>query len=328
VILCGDLGGTKSDLALFPLAPPFEPVARRTFASREFETAGDVLEAFLGRHAARVSAVCLGVPGPVIGRRSEATNLPWRIDAAALGKRLGGGPVFLLNDLEAYAWGLPLLGSRCFASLQDGAAGAVGNAAVIAAGTGLGEAGLYWDGRSHRPFASEGGHADFAPRSPRDVKLLQYLRARYRDHVSYERIVSGPGLVSVLEFLRDVEGYEVSADLGRAIDAGDPAEAISTAALAGGPPIAVEALDIFARVYGAEAGNLALKLKATGGVYVGGGIAPKILSKLRDGTFVTAFTDKGRFRPLLAAMPVWVVLETRSALYGTARYALEQLRLM
>jgi glucokinase len=330
MILCGDLGGTKSDLALFPLVPPFEPVATTTFASRDFATAGDILDAFLARRASGVRAVCLGVPGPVLGGRSDATNLPWRIDAAALGQRFGG-PVFLLNDLEAYGWGLPLLDHRHFAPIQngaDGAARAVGNAAIIAAGTGLGEAGLYWDGRAHRPFASEGGHTDFAPRSPRDVELLRYLLARYPGHVSYARIVSGPGLVSVFEFLRDVEGYEVTADLASAMQEGDAAGAISRAALAGGPPIAVEALDIFVRFYGAEAGNLALKMKATGGVYLGGGIAPKILPKLLDGTFAMAFADKGRFRKFLAAIPVYVVLETQAALYGTARFALEQLRLV
>lgn len=328
MILCGDLGGTKSDLGLFPLAPPLAPVATKTFPSRDYASAGDVLEAFLAEHAGQLRAISLGVPGPVSNGRAEATNLPWHIDAADLGKRFGGSSVFLLNDLEAYAWGLPALGPKSFAVLQEGTAGAVGNAAVIAAGTGLGEAGMYWDGRAHRPFPSEGGHADFAPRCPRDVELLQYLQSRHPDHVSYERIVSGPGLVNVFDFLRDVEGYEVPGELAASIKAGDPAAAISRAALAGAPPIAVEALDIFARVYGAEAGNLALKMKASGGMYLGGGISPKILPKLTDGTFTKAFVDKGRFRPFLAGIRVCVVLEPRSALYGAARYALEQLRLV
>ena len=326
MILCGDVGGTKSDLALFPLEPPFEPAARKTLRSRDYRSVGDVLAAFLAGHGAGLDAICLGVPGPVSEGRAVATNLPWQIDGANLRTRFGGHPVFLLNDLEAYAWGLPLLGVKSFAVLQDGTAGATGNAAVIAAGTGLGEAGMYWDGRTLRPFPSEGGHADFAPRSARDIELLRYLQSRYPDHVSYERIVSGPGLVNVFEFLRDVERREVPAELAARLAEGDPAEAVSRAALAGTAAIAVEALDIFARVYGAEAGNLALKMKASGGIYLGGGIAPKILPKLQDGTFVKAFVDKGRFRPFLAGIRVCVVLEPGAALYGAARYALEQLQ--
>jgi glucokinase len=327
VILCGDLGGTKSDLALFPLAPPFEPAATDSFSSREFPTACDVLDAFLARHPAEVRAACLGVPGPVLAGRAQGTNLPWVIDAAVLRERLGGAPVILLNDLEAYAWGVLVLGEGSFAVVQEGAAGAVGNAGVIAAGTGLGEAGMFWDGRAHRPFASEGGHADFGPRTPGDVRLLHYLLPRYDGHVSWERVVSGPGLVNLFEFLRDVEGHPVPADLAAAIASGDDAEVISAAALAGTAPIAVEALRLFVRFYGAEAGNLALKLKATGGIYLGGGIAPKILPALTDGVFAGAFVDKGRFRSLLAGIPVRVVLEPRAALWGTARYALEELKL-
>jgi glucokinase len=321
VILCGDLGGTKSDLALFPLVPPFEPVATAKFRSGDFGTACDVVDAFLARHPADVTIACLGVPGPVIGGRAEATNLPWVIDAAVLRERLGGCPVVLLNDLEAFAWGLPALGEGCFTVVQAGAANATGNAAVIAAGTGLGQAGMYWDGQRHRPFASEGGHSEFGPRSEREMNLLRYLLARYGGHVSWERVVSGPGLLNLFGFLRDVEGDPVPAELAGC----DDAEAISSAALAGGPSIAVEALALFVHFYGAEAGNLALKLKATGGVYLGGGIAPRIVPKLVDGTFAASFADKGRFRSLLETIPIRVVLEPRAALWGAARCALETL---
>jgi glucokinase len=208
--------------------------------------------------------------------------------------------------------------------LNPGRAVAHANAAVIAAGSGLGEAGLVWDGTRHRPFASEGGHTDFAPRSDRELGLLHHLARRY-GHVSYERIVSGPGLVEIVGYLRDVERLAVPAALADALGTDDAAAAISAAALAGGTPIATVALDLFVDVYGAEAGNLALKLKALAGVYVGGGIAPKILPKLRDGTFRAAFVDKGRFGALLADVPVRVVLEQRTGLFGAAAYAATRL---
>jgi glucokinase len=230
-----------------------------------------------------------------------------------------------LNDLEAFGWGLPVLPPESFAVLQDGAQDAQGNGALIAAGTGLGEAGLFWDGSRHRPFASEGGHEDFGPRTAREIRLLEFLAKRW-GHVSWERVASGHGLLNLFEFLRDGEGMPVPPALAEALERGtttqDPA-LISAAALAERAPIAVEALDLFARLLGAEAGNLALKLKATGGVYLGGGIAPKILSKLRDGTFMAAFVDKGRFADMLRAIPVRVVLDTDTALYGAARYAAE-----
>ncbi len=257
----------------------------------------------------------------MIGDAAKATNLPWTIRREDIARCLGGVPVSLLNDLEAFGWGLALLPPDRFAVLQDGARDAHGNAALIAAGTGLGEAGMFWDGTRHVPFASEGGHADLAPRTAREVKLLEFLAQRY-GHVSWERAVSGPGLVNIFEFLRAVEGMAVPTALAEAETEHDPA-VVSTAALVERAPIAVEALDMFTRLFGAEAGNLALKLKATGGVYLAGGIAPKILPKLQDGTFVAAFVDKGRFRELLQGIPVRVVLDESTALYGAARYAAE-----
>jgi glucokinase len=319
MILAGDVGGTKSDLALFDPGRPLDPVGRRVLASRDFPSLADVLAAFLGEHPATLDAVCLGVPGPVLGDTVKATNLPWTIHVPALRDRLDGAPVFLLNDLEAFAWGLATLPEDRFAVLQPGAAGASGNAAVIAAGTGLGEAGLVWDGRRHLPFAAEGGHADFAPRTEEEIALLRHLRARF-EHVSCERVVSGPGLVNIVHFLHEAEGLQVPPAL-----VGDDPAAVTTAAFSGSAPIASRALDLFVSAYGAEAGNLALKLKATGGVYVGGGIAPKILPKLQDGTFRAAFVAKGRFAEMLAAIPVRVVLELRTALFGALRYASERL---
>ena len=254
----------------------------------------------------------------------ETTNLPWLIDANALSAGLGGAPVFLLNDLEALAYGIPALREDACVVLNPGLADPAGTIAIVAAGTGLGEGGLLWDGRRHVAIPSEGGHADFAPRNAREIELLRHLLRRW-EHVSYERIVSGPGIVNVFEFLRDVEGHDVPAGLAAALADADPAAAITEAALAGGPPIATATLDLFVDVYGAEAGNLALKVKSTGGLYVGGGIAPKILPKLRDGRFRDAFLAKGRFLELLSEITVRVILDENTALYGAALYAAARL---
>jgi glucokinase len=324
VILVGDIGGTKATLALAHPGRPLAVESRVKVASRDYRTAEDLIADYTDAHGGQIQAACLGVPGPVVGDAVKTTNLPWTIRRDEIGKRLGGVPVTLLNDLEASGWGLAVLPADRFAVLQEGAPQAQGNAALIAAGTGLGEAGLIWDGTRHVPFASEGGHADLAPGTPREVRLLEFL-ARRHGHVSWERAVSGPGLVNVFEYLRDAEGMPVPPALADALAreaVHDPA-IISTAALAERVPIAVEALETFTRLFGAEAGNLALKLKATGGVYLAGGIAPKILPKLRDGTFVAAFVDKGRFADLLRAIPVRVVLDEATALYGAARYAAE-----
>jgi glucokinase len=324
MILCADVGGTKTTLALFRPDRPTEPVRLATRPSAAVAHLGDVLAAFLAADAPALRAACFGVAGPVVGARVETTNLPWVIDGDALARTLGV-PVFLLNDLEALAHAIPVLRDASVVDLSPGAGAPTGTIAVIAAGTGLGEAGLLPHDGGWLAIASEGGHADFAPRSPREIALLQYLLGRW-EHVSVERVVSGPGIVHVLEFLRDGEGAAVPPSLAAAIAAGDPAAAITTAALAGDAAIAVEALAMFVALYGAEAGNLALTLKATGGAWVGGGIAPKILPKLRDGTFREAFLAKGRFRELLERIPVRVIVDEHAPLYGAARYTTEHLR--
>lgn len=241
----------------------------------------------------------------------QVTNLAWSVDAASLASALRLPRVQLLNDLEANAWGLPLLGPDDFHVLNQGANEATGNAAVCSAGTGLGEAGMYWDGEHHHPFACEGGHTDFAPLSGEQERLRDHLAAEF-GHVSYERVCSGPGLVNIYEFL----GGSTSLD----------APEISQRALAGTDETAVAALDMFVDIYGSEAGNLALKLMATGGVYLGGGIPPRILSKLEDGAFMRCFTAKGRFADLLAGIPVRVILNDRTALMGAALAAEATLR--
>ena len=331
MILAGDIGGTKTRLALYragaaagasAAAPVAVPRTERTFPSRDHDSLEAIVTLFRRAHPEPIDAASFGVAGPVRDGRSETTNLPWVIETPALATLLGlqAARVGLLNDLEASAWGLAALGPEDVLTLAPGSPGARGNSAMIAAGTGLGEAGLFWDGRRHRPFATEGGHAEFAPRTTLQDALAQWLRARH-GRVSWERVVSGPGLVNIHAFLRDTRRTPASAWLEEAMRAGDPAAAISEAALSGRDPLASEALDLFVALYGAEAGDLALKMMATGGVYIGGGIAPRIKDRLAAGGFIAAFEAKGRMRALMESMPVHVVLNDRAALLGAARHA-------
>jgi glucokinase len=321
MILAGDVGGTKTTLALLvEVDQRLEAVEKERFASQEYESLDSIVGTFMTYRQREVELACFGIAGPVRDGRSRTTNLPWVVDARALADKLGVPAVELINDLEANAYGIGVLGPEDFAVLHEGNRDAEGNAAIIAAGTGLGEAGLYWDGRHHHPFACEGGHTDFAPRSETEVKLLRLLLKRF-DRVSYERILSGPGLFAIYQFLRDSGEEEEPIWLTEAISQGDPAAAISRAALSRKNELCVRALDLFVSLYGAEAGNLALKVMASGGIFVGGGIGPKILEKLKDGTFMKAFLAKGRMRPLLEAMPVRVVLNEHTALLGAAHCA-------
>jgi glucokinase len=319
LILAGDIGGTKTNLALFE-PKTWRQIAFESFSSRAHATLEEIVDAFVKAHSERSTHACFGVAGPVQGGRVVATNLAWRVDARTLAARLGLGQVDLINDLEANAHGIAGLEPGDFALLNAGRS-AAGNAAVIAAGTGLGEAGIFWDGHRHVPFACEGGHGDFAPISEEDVDLWRYLRGRF-GRVSSERILSGPGLVNVFDFLRDVRRLEVPAWLSDEMREGDPAAAISKAALAEKSPICEQVVRTFVRLYGSEAGNLGLKLNAVAGVFIGGGIAPKLLPALRNGAFLEAFLDKGRMRPLLEGMPLKVILNDRTALLGAARFAM------
>jgi len=321
VILAGDVGGTKTALALFELRDGALVLEREaTLPSREFPTFEDAVARFLdaGTRPA-VEAACFGVAGPVVNGRSITTNLPWQLDEATLAATIPARRVRLLNDLEATGYGVLTLPPTALEPLQHGAARR-GNMVLIAAGTGLGEALLIWDGQRHLVVASEGGHVDFAPRTDLETELLRFLRKEF-GRVSYERVLSGPGLYNVYRFLRDTGGVPEPAWLHDRIATGDPSAVVSEVGLAGGHPLCVQALDLFAAVYGAEAGNLALKALAVGGVFVGGGIAPKIRAKLADGTFVTAFCDKGRFAELMASIPVSLMLEPRAALLGAAHVA-------
>ncbi|NTW38035.1 MAG: glucokinase, partial [Syntrophobacteraceae bacterium] len=295
--------------------------AEETFPSRERTSLEAAIAEFLFLHPCELTSATIGIAGPVRNGRCEATNLPWVVDAKTVAKRVRLKRVGLINDLEANAYGIAVLQSKDFVILNKGARNARGNRAIISAGTGLGEAGMYWDGKSHRPFPSEGGHADFAPRNHLEMELLDYSMKRYR-RVSYERLVSGPGLVNVYQFLRDAgKGKEPAWLAEQMRDSGDPAPIISQHAIDGKSLLCIQALEIFVSLYGAEAGNLALKLMATGGVYLGGGIAPKIIQKLKEPEFMNAFTSKGRMRPLLQDVPVHVIMNPKTALLGAARHA-------
>jgi glucokinase len=325
MILAGDVGGTKTVVALFEEVEGGLALVRdATFPSPEHRGLEEILLAFLAAGSeTKPRAGCFGVAGPVVDGRLRTTNLPWELDETALTRATGLPRVKLLNDLEAAAYGMLYLKPDELHVLNSGAQpGRKGNVAVIAAGTGLGEALLYWDGAQYHPIASEGGHADFAPQDDREIDLLRYLRDRFHGHVSTERVLSGPGLDNIYTFLRDRGYYVESPQLAAALAQGDPNAAITRLGLAGTEPLCVAALEMFATLYGAEAGNLALTCVALGGVFIGGGIAPKMLPVLAGGAFLRGFTAKGRFTEFMKKIEVRVALNPRAPLLGAAHYAL------
>lgn len=326
MILAGDIGGTHTRLGLFSVADSHvKLLAVGEYLSQQYPGLEQIILSYAASQSAKIDVCCFGVAGPVVQGRVQLTNLPWEIDMHKAGEMLGY-PVILINDLEATAYGISELGPDDLVSLQDGTE-QEGNRAVIAAGTGLGEAGLFWDGVRHIPFACEGGHCDFAPNGPLQTQLMQYLRGQ-GEHVSNERVLSGPGLVRVYSFLRLDSHDAEPAWLAEELTRDDPAAAISRAALAGTSDLCARALDILVSCYGAEAGNLALKMLALGGVYVGGGIAPRILAKLKDGAFRKAFVSKGRMSDVLEAIPIRVVTNEKTALLGAARCAALTIKLL
>jgi glucokinase len=318
MILAGDIGGTKTILALTPSEGEQTVLAEKAFSSQRYAGLKDVVEEFLKGRGDPIESACFAVAGPVVNGRCETTNLPWIIDAAVFGATFGIPSVTLLNDLEATAYyALDLAEKEC-CILSTGQPLSEGNRAVIAAGTGLGEAILFWDGSRYRPLASEGGHCDFAPRNPLEIRLLEYMLNHFQ-RVSYERVLSGPGLFKIYQFLKETGHGKEPPWLSERLRQEDPSAVISEVALAGKEDLCIKALDLFVSLYGAEAGNLALKALATGGVYVGGGIAPKILGKLTDGTFMKAFVEKGRYSSLMSRIPVRVMINEKAALLGAAR---------
>jgi glucokinase len=329
VILAGDVGGTKTNVGLFEAADgTLRLVQAEKLRSQQYPGLAALLAAFLARHpAAEIEAACFGVPGPVLENRASALNLAWQIDGQLVAQQMKLPSLILINDLVATAEGIPLLRDDEVAVLQSGA-GTVpaveGNRALIAAGTGLGMSLLPRVGDRWIPVASEGGHADFAPRNEEEIGLLRYLRERF-GRVSVERVLSGPGLFNIYSYLRDAHHAPENPLVREALSqGGDPAKVIGTAGLAAEDErcdLCARALGIFAAVYGAVAGNLALTGTATGGIWLGGGIAPKILPRLTDGLFMQTFVAKGRFVPFLERVPVRVILNDKAAMLGAARRA-------
>jgi glucokinase len=322
MILAGDIGGTNTRLAFFEgTSDSLRPIEIEIFPSAHFSGPVEIVRTFLEIHKHPVEAASFGLPGAVVNGRVDVTNLPWVVDSRHMAAELGLEQVQLINDLYANAHGIALLAESDFVVLNPGVPNTAGNRALISAGTGLGEAGLFADAQGgYHPFPSEGGHTDFAPRNDLEMEMLRYLLGRF-EHVSYERVLSGPGLHNIYQFLRDTGRGEESPWLAEQIAQGDPSAAISKSALEGTSEICVQALDIFVSLYGAEAGNLALKMLATGGAYVGGGIAPKIIRKLSGADFMKAFTAKGRSGALLKEIPVRVITNDKTALLGAGRVA-------
>jgi glucokinase len=320
MILAGDVGGTKTNVGLFSLeGNRLITIFFKSFQSREFAEPEEILRQ-VPFDPAKITSACLGVPGAVIDDVSQGINLPWSIDVADLSKSLGLSSIHLINDLEATAYGIAELAPEQLRLLAPGQARQGAAAALIAAGTGLGESILYWDGQRRVAIPTEGGLADFAPRNALECQLHEYLRKRY-EYVSWERVLSGPGLLNIYTFMKD-------ANLGAELDTvreqmreRDPASVIADFALQHKCPLCSRALDLFVSLYGAECGNLALHALALGGVYLGGGIAPKIVDRLAKGGFMEAFLAKDRVGPLLSRIPVSVIMEEKTALLGAARYA-------
>lgn len=321
MILAGDIGGTKVRLALFEEKGE-EFIDEQKFSSKEFPNFASLLKKFLAKKGERkISCASFGVAGPVHDGVCRATNLPWMISAKVLEEELKIPQVHLINDLEANAWGLRCLLESEFFTVNVGER-ANGNQCLISAGTGLGEAGLYWDGKSHQPFACEGGHCDFAPTDEEQIELLRYLKLQYK-HTSYERILSGSGLYLLYRFLidtkRETEIFCVSSLFGQK----EPQLIITENAKNGQCKACVRACRLFTSIYGSEAGNLALKFLAVGGVFIGGGIAPHLIEFFKEGKFIQSFSDKGRFSPMLMKIPIKIVINEKTALIGAARYAQE-----
>jgi glucokinase len=323
MLLAGDIGGTKVELALFSdETGPHHCIAEARYTSADYDSLSAIVADFTTRFEVQPSGACFGIAGPIHGNRVQVTNLPWHIDGRELSNGLHGVPVRLLNDLEAIANAIPILEEDDIEILKLGEVEPEGPIAVVAPGTGLGEAFLFWDGRRYRAIPSEGGHTDFAPATELELELLSFLQPRL-EHVSYERVCSGIGIPNLYTFLRDSGRYPEPAWLTEKLNqANDPTPVIVEAAKAGDASICEATLDLFLGILGSEAGNMVLQVLATGGVYLAGGIPPRILPQLQGEAFLGAFTRKGRFTDLLGRVQVCVITNAKSALHGAANYGL------
>ena len=325
MILAGEIGATRTRLAAFETeGNRLSCVVEKDYASHDYPSLTEILPQFIRSEGIGVHSACFGVAGPVRSGRSKISNLPWTIDSGELAKLLKLPSVGLLNDLEAYAYGIDALESKDFIALSEGSEDAEGNRAVISAKTGLGVAGLFWDGFRHHPFPCEGGHADFAPRNELQMELLAYLLKKF-GRVSTERILSGPGIKNIYDFFRDTHKAEEPSALHDQMAAAPDAPAlISQLAAQGKAPICEQTMLLFVSVFGAETGNCALHYMTTGGIFIGGSIAAKNVAKMKEPVFMESFLDKGRMAALLKDMPVKIILNDDCGLVGAARYTLVQ----
>ncbi|MEP7141538.1 MAG: glucokinase [Ferruginibacter sp.] len=320
IILAGDIGGTKANMLLSRFsAVGLETIKETRYVSKDYASFTDILTHFLEGQG-RPENICFSVAGPIVDGRVKFTNLSWNIDSEEISKHVGGSPVAILNDLEATAYGLAGLKQEELSTLYKGTNETPGNIAILAAGTGLGEAGMFFDGDHYHPFATEGGHSDFAPRNPRDMAVLTFLLERH-EHVSWERLLSGNGIYATWEYLTRVEKKQSPAWLLKQMENTDPAPIISKAALEGSCPVCMEAIEMFNRYLATEAVNLVLKLKATGGLYLAGGIAPKLLPLLNQDTWKDVFNKSGRMGQLLKEVSVYVVINEKAPLLGASYFA-------
>jgi len=325
-MLAGDIGGTKTGLALFALEDDtLKKIASKQYASAAFSNFSDMLNDFKQEHTQTIKAACFGIAGPVIEGACRTTNLPWEVITTQELEETLQTKVVLLNDLSATAYGMLYLDSTMLLELNPHAKTSYNSCAVIAAGTGLGEGILYFDGQKYHPMATEGGHSDFAPQNELEDQLLKWLRQRYPKHVSYERVLCGEGIATLYTFLHEYTQLAQPQKIVEMDTKSDRSAMISHCALEDKDPLCLQSLELFCRLYGAESGNLALKSLAMGGVFIGGGIAPKILPILQNGSFMQAFSAKGRFQSLLETLPVKVSLNPETALLGAAHYAKDRL---
>jgi glucokinase len=317
-VLAADIGGTKTNLGLFFLEDgQISLVEQATYASGDYNSFSDIAREFL-KDKSSPDRLSIGIAGPVIDGRATTTNLGWELDRRVLIKDFAIPDVYILNDLEANAYGIAALKEEDLLRLYAGKPEIEGNAAIIAPGTGLGEAGLYWDGKAYHPFATEGGHTDFGPHSDQDIALFRYLRSKF-GHVSWERVVSGPGILNIFNFLQTEMGREVPTELEEDMKKGDAPAVISKYAQKG-YPICVETIDLFMIYLAQEAANLCLKMKAVGGLFIGGGIPPKLQHEFFEEQFLHHFFDAGRMRSLLETIPVTIIVNSETALLGAAYY--------
>ena len=317
IVFAGDIGATKTNLALFKVeGDSVATLQESQYKSHDYKNIIELTDTFI-KDLPLPDSICFGVAGPVLDGHAILSNIMWEIDSDELSNHFGVKNVHLINDLEATAYGLAMLTEKDIAVIHKGNTAAVGNAAVIAPGTGLGEAGLYWDGNYYHPFATEGGHCDFAPRNEFDFKLYTFLQKKF-DHVSWERLVCGPGIVTIYHFLRVEKNREEPGWLKEKFKNGDEAAVISQHVKQS--EICKETMQLFIRYLAQESANLVLKLKATGGLFIGGGIAPQIVSLLENNKFHSSFCQSGRLNYLLKKVPVKIILNTKTALLGAAYY--------